>query len=319
LVPEVADGWTRVAALSAMIGLPAAANYVGVRSGAVVSSVLAVAKLLPLLVLIGFGLARMMHNPGSVPPLDISSVGWSAWLSALLLLIFAYGGYEDAIIPAREVKDPARTIAFGLIAGLITCIVIYTLLQITTVGTIGMSSTERPLADTARVLIGNAGSTFVALAVMISTYGNVSAAILNTPRLAYSLAAHGDFPQTLAKLHPRFGTPAIAIMAYALLVFLLSATGTFLWALLLAAGSSMVVYAGVCSTLIRLRRLEPAAPAVRVPFGEYLAVFGIVISLLLLTRLGTREWLLMGVTAGIATLNWWWAPGQVSRDLERAP
>jgi amino acid transporter len=313
--PEAATGWMRVAALSAMIGVPAIANCVGVRKGAMLSSALAVAKLVPLFLLIGAGLVRMAGHAQPAHPLEISHPGGSAWLGAVLLLIFAYDGYEDAIIPAREVKDPRRTIAFALAAGLCTCIVVYTLLQIVTVGTIGLSSTDRPLAETARVLIGAGGSMFVALAVMISTYGNVSAAILNTPRLAYALAAQGDFPRVLAKLHPRFGTPAIAIAVYSLLVLLVAATGTFLWALGLAAGSAMIIYSGVCAALIRLRRSQPSANAIRVPCGRALAVFGIIVSIVLLTRLDLREWLLMGATASVAALNWWWARRKMPAQL----
>ena len=96
-------------------------------------------------------------------------------------------------------------------------------------------------------------------------------------------------------------------MLYSAIVWVLAATGTFLWAAALSGGATVVIYSGMCAALIRLRQKQPHADALRIPFGRTLAVTGIVISMTLLTQLRVREALLMGVTVLIATANWWWA------------
>ena len=183
----------------------------------------------------------------------------------------------------------------------------YALLQFVTVAVLGTSSTERLIPDTALALIGRGGAIFVAIAVMVSSYGWISADILNAPRLAYSLAAEGDFPGLFARVHPRFHTPATAIVLYALTGWVLAMSGTFLWAAALSAGSNMVYYAATSSALIRLRKLRPNADAFRVPLGPALSTVAVGLALALLTGLQRRELLLMFVTVLIAAANWLWA------------
>jgi amino acid transporter len=155
-------------------------------------------------------------------------------------------------------------------------------------------------------LLGRSGAAFVAIAALVSIYGWISAAMLYGPRLTYSLAAQGEFPALFARLHPRFHTPAAAILLYAFTAWVLAASGTFLWLVAVTAGSMMVLYAAVCASLIRLRKLRPNADAFRIPFGPVLSIVGVAIALALMTGLKRRELLLMCVTALIATANWLW-------------
>jgi amino acid transporter len=319
LLPGVEHGWARMVVLGALISVPAAANYVGVRSGALLSSLTAVAKLAPLGLLIVLGVARFSHQAQLIPIAEITAPGWTPWLTALLLLLFSYGGYEDALVPVGEVKHPRTTVPFALAAGLAICAAVYTLLQFVTVVTVGTHTTARPIAEVASVLVGRGGAWFVAVAVMVSTYGWISGGMLNAPRLPYAFAAHGDCPAALGALHPRFNTPGVAIVLYAVLVWVLAGTGTFLWVLELTAGSMMVLYAGVCLALIRLRRLQPHADALRVPAGPVLAVAGALLSIVLMTQLDLRQALLMGVTALFATANWAWARRQAASGRDSRP
>jgi APA family basic amino acid/polyamine antiporter len=302
--PNAGHGWSRVLLISALIGVPTAVNYFGVRNGAGLSSALVMAKLLPLSTLILLGLAHFGRQVRFVHVSEISAPGWGPWLSALLLLVFAYGGFEFAIIPGGEVKDPRRTVPFSLAAGLLVTMGVYTLLQLVTVATIGTSASSRSVAETASALIGPVGGTSVAFAVMISTAGFVSSVMLHAPRLAFSLAAQGEFPGFLARLHPRFHTPSVATVCYAALVWLLAVSGGFLWLLALTAASGMVMYISTCAALVQLRRQQPQADALRVPFGPVLSVIGITISLVLISRLQPSQALLMGVTVAIASANW---------------
>src|SRR5262249_13029236 len=127
------------------------------------------------------------------------------------------------------------------------------------------------------------------------------------PRLVCSLATQGEFPSFLGTLHPRFNTPARAIVIYGLIVWVLAMTGTFLWAVMVTGASAVLIYAGTCASMIRLRRRNPQADALRLPFGYPLATAGCVIALSLLTQLEFQQALLIGITALIAGANWWWA------------
>jgi amino acid transporter len=305
--PSVAVGWARTLAITAVVVVPTIANYFGVRSGTNLANFFTVAKVLPLALLIVLGVFRFGGHFQMIHASEITHPGWNAWLTALLLLLFAYGGYEDSLSPLGEVKEPRRTVPFALGAGLLICATVYALIQFVTVAAIGTVATDRPLAEVAIRLIGHGGAIFVAIAVMISTYGYVAGTILTAPRLVYALSSEGDLPAPLSSLHPRYHTPGLAICVYALLVWLLALTGTFLWVVAVSAGSMAIYYGGICAALIQLRKSQPHAPAFRLPFGRAIALAGIAICIALLTRLSLREALLMGVTALIASANYWWA------------
>ena len=306
-VPSVTRGVPRVTALLLLISVPTIANYLGVRQGATLAFVLTVAKLLPLALVIVLGVLHFgegVHAPSALPA---SSAGWSAWVKTLLILVYAFSGWEDALVPSGEVKQPRRTVPFALATGLLICALIYTLLQFTIVRTIGNSSTEHPVVDTVSVLVGHGAGLFVAVAVMISTYGWISGAFLNAPRLAVALAYQGDCPLFLGKLHPRFHTPSAGILLYAVAVAALAVTGTFLWVVAVTAGAVVIFYLIGCAALIRLRHLQPNVPAFRAPFGPVFATLGILISAVLMTELELRQLGLMCFTALVAAANWLWA------------
>lgn len=304
LVPAAGIGWGRQLVMVALVGTPVVANYLGVRSGKNLSAWLAVAKLLPLLLLILIGLVHFGAQTLVVPAASITAPPFSAWSTAFLLAAFSFGGFEDSLVPAAEIKDLRRTIGFGLIVSVLVCICVYTLVQCVTVAAVAGNPTDHPLSATASVLIGTRASEFVAIAAMISTYGAISATVLAVPRLLFSLSHHGEFPGFLARMHSRHQTPAFAIATVGGLILILASTGTFLWALALCAGAMMVVYGGVCAALIQLRRTRPSADAVRIPMGGSLAILGIAISLFLLAQLQPSQVSLMGLTALLAAVNW---------------
>lgn len=304
--------------MTALVALPVAANYFGARSGALLSSVLTVAKTLPLLLLIVLGIAHF-HQHGAVAFALSAAPTWRIWLYACVLVVWAYSGCEDSVVPAGEVKDARKNVPLALLTGLVTVIVIYTLIQFVAVATIGGANSERPLSDVASILIGRGGAAFVEIAVMLSTYGYISAAILNAPRLPSAFAAYGDCPASFGELHPRFNTPSSAILAFGAIVWVLALTGTFRWALILSVASSTIYYAAVCASLIRLRRLRPAEDSLRIPLGPLWAVLGIGVSLALLSQIDWVDAALLSVTAVIAAANWWWASRQPSAAPVAAP
>jgi basic amino acid/polyamine antiporter, APA family len=318
IVPVLALGWVRPITIALLLAIPTIINCLGVRSGARLSSVFAIAKLLPLGLLIVLGLERSVGHAVVIRSSDLTTPGWGAWFPALLAVFFVYDGWENVVVPSGEVKEPRRTIPFALAAGLLATIVVYTLLQYLTITTIGTSTTDHPLADIGTLLMGDAGRTLVSAGAIVSTYGYIAAAFVTAPRLPYALAIAGEAPPVLAILHRRSGAPVYAIAGFAILSWALAVSGTFRWALELSAGSAAIICAGVCASLLRLRRMNPTADALRLPFGPALAALGIALCAVLLAQLDARHVILLLVTASLPVANWLWAARQTRRGKWRA-
>jgi amino acid transporter len=301
--PQAKDPFARALVLTLFVGVLAAVNYRGVAAGAQFSSVFAVAKLLPLAVFIGVGLFFV----GQARPAESAAATPGAWLEAVLVLIFAFGGFEAAMMPMAEAKDPRRDAPFALFMGLVICAVVYTLIQLVVQGVLPAPvATDRPLALAARQFLGPAGAVLLTLGALVSLYGYLSGQMLSTPRLTYAFAEQEDFPAFFAAVHPKFRTPHVSIVIFALLVWTLSLAGTFRWNVTLSAVARLFTYGLVCAALLVLRRKQPSAAAFRLPAGRVLAVLGIAFSLVLVSRMGRNELLIVLATAIVAFLNWGW-------------
>jgi basic amino acid/polyamine antiporter, APA family len=312
-VPTVAHGALRALAILGVIGLPVAVNLVGVRAGKTLSSMLVVAKLTPLLVLIAVGL---LHTRSALPPnmtaIEPTSTAAGLWFSAVLVAVFSFGGFEDALSATGEVEKPRYAVPFALGASLVVCIIINTLIQWVTASTLrDPGDVERPLFAVASVLLGPWGGTLVSMAALISTSGAISATVLAVPRLVAALGEHGDLPAAIARVQ-RSGTPVIATWLVASVVAVLGVTGTFKWALAVTAGSMTIFAGAVCAALPRLRARQPQAALIRVPGGGALAYVGVALSVLLLIQLEAREIAAIAVTAAVAFSNWLFVKGKTS-------
>ncbi len=214
--PGVARPVARVAVMSLLLGFLLLVNYRGVRAGTWVSNVFVVAKLIPLgIVALAGGFYLATHGAVASPSTP-ASVG--NWRTALLLLFFAYGGYEAAMNPLGEAKDPKRDAPFALLTSLAIITVLYALIQWVVVGVLPASShSDRPLADAARVFLGHGGAVLVAAGALVSVYGYLSANYLTGPRATFAFAEQGDFPRVFAAVHERFRTPHVSIVVLQLL------------------------------------------------------------------------------------------------------
>ncbi len=304
-LPWAGQGWPRALVITVLLLIPAAINYAGTRKGTILSNVFTVAKLVPLVLLILFGSIHFTRHPEPVTVRELSAPGWAGWIGGMLMLSFAYSGFEDPLATTGEVREPRRNVPLALIAGLGVCIAIYTLIQFVVVATLSPGQTDRPLAAVAQVLLGRGAAWFVEVAAMVSTYGYLSACMLNMPRYLFAISAHREFPEIFGRLHPRFGTPHISIILIAVLSLMLAVTGSFQWCLVLSAGASIIYYATVCAAVLRLRRTNPSAASFRLPCGALFSVLGVAVCVVFLTQLHVREALLMTITAFVAAANWW--------------
>ncbi|HXZ60834.1 MAG TPA: APC family permease [Steroidobacteraceae bacterium] len=307
----------RFAVVSLFVGTLGMANYRGVAAGTLVSNVSVVAKLVPLALVAAVGVAYLTTHPGLAPA--AAGGGIDAWLKAVLLLIFAYGGYEAALFPMGEARDPRHDAGFALFVALLVVALLYTLLQLVVVGALpDAARSERPLADVARVMMGQGGAALISVGALISVYGYLSANLLAGPRGTFALAERGDFPARFAAIHPRFRTPYFSIVVYAVLVWAFALLGSFTWNVTLSAVARLFYYGAVCAAVPVLRRRHPQAASFRLPLGPLLPALGVLICLTLLTRVDFSKSLIVLAVIVTASVNWLLVRGRGTMALEDA-
>jgi len=306
--PQAKDALPRALVLTLLVGVIAGVNYRGVGGGIRLSNFFAAAKLLALFLFIAGGLLHLLSRHPAASALPRSPASTGDWFEAVLVLVFAYGGFEAGLMPMGEAKDPRRDAPFALFFALGSVTVIYTLIQVVVVGVLSdPAASDRPLAAAAREFLGPLGAALISAAALVSVYGFLGAMTLNAPRLTFALAEQHDFPVLFRYVHPKFRTPHASIVAFALLVWVLALAGTFKWNVTLSAVARLFTYGLVCAALPVLRRKNPATPAYRLPGGWALAALGVGFSAALVTRMHRGELIILAVTFAVALANWLWA------------
>jgi len=302
--PHAKESVSRLAILTILIGGLALVNIRGVKMGTRVSNFVTVAKLMPLLILVAAGL-WFIHLRGSPVPTVVESHPAGAWLNAVLLLIYAFSGFESALIPAGEVKNPARNIPLALMVALPVVATIYFLVQVVVVHTLANSAqTARPLSAAAYIFGGTTMATILALGALLSTFGSLAANMIANPRVTFAFAEQGDFPRWFASIHRRYQTPYISIIAFAVVLWALAVLGTFRWNATLSAISRLFAYIVACAALPMLRKKFPGQEGFHLPGGVVFAVLGILFALVLASRMGLAGLIALAITAALSFLNW---------------
>lgn len=304
--PGATDPVTSRVILGLMILPLAVANYRGVGPGLHVSSAFTAAKLLPLglFVVVGVGALLAGDAGGAAGGRVGAPIG--GWMEAVLLLVYAYGGFEAALFPLGEARNPRRDAPVALLLTLGFCALLYTLVQVVVAGTLAHPETSsRPLADSARVFMGETGATVLAVGALVSVYGYLAGATLVVPRLTYAMAEQRDLPGLFGAVHPRFRTPYVSVIVFAALAWAMAASADFLQNLSLSAVSRLLTYGAVCVALVVLRRRDPDGAAFRVPGGTAVALLGLAFTGVLAVRMNQRELALLTVTLLLGLAHWW--------------
>ena len=272
LVPVLASRGASIAVLVTIYTLFAAVNIYGVEKGARLNTALTVAKLLPLLLLIGAGVFAVtpenlrIDEPPDLPTLARSSI----------LLIFAFAGIEAALVPSGEVRDAPRTVPRAIFIAMATITLLYAGLQFVAQGVLGSalaSSKAAPLAEAAGVALGGWARTLLLVGAIVSMLGHAGAMILATPRTLFAFARDGFLPAALVRVHPVYRSPVTAIVVQCAIVLTLAITSTFERLAILANISTLVLYGTCCLATWQLRRLDVRAGGTpfRVPASAVVA------------------------------------------------
>ncbi len=310
LWPVAMIGWTRAAVIALPLLLLTWINVVGVKSGARTAVVLTIAKIVPLLILVAVGLLAVQWDrifPTPAPPTD--RLG-----EAALLLLFAYAGFENTAAAAGEYENPRRDVPFALLTMIVVVTALYTAVQIVALGVLPDLADKvegAPLADAAVLLLGAGGGVLMTLGAAISIEGNVGNTMLAGPRYLYALAVDGYGPRALSRVHPRYRTPAAAIVTQAAVALALALSGSFVQLAMLSIIARLATYMGTAAAVPILRRkLGVRESAFRLPGGPLIPILAL---LLCLAFLASAE--LANLLAGLVAL----AIGLVIYALRRRP
>jgi amino acid transporter len=275
-------------------------NVIGVKRGVLAMFAFTLLKLIPLSLLVLLGLSQLnpavFLHPGA-PELD--GIG-----GTLLVLMYAFVGFEGAVVPAGEARDPRRDIPRALALSAVIVAVLYVLIQIVSISVqpeIGASS--RPLIDVMALLMGPAGAALMAAGAVFSITGNVSSMMLSGPRMVYAMGRSEVLPAWFGRVHPLWATPSNAIYFIGVLGLALALSGSFIWLAAMSTVVRLIVYA---ACILSLPRLESRADAGDVPFalpgGYAIPLAGLLTSCWLITHAAARSWLVTGVFMAVGTV-----------------
>jgi APA family basic amino acid/polyamine antiporter len=302
LWPAAGSGWGKGLAVVLPVLVLTAINVIGVKQGVRTAVFLTIGKILPLLVFIVAGTWAALRSP-VVQSAAAAGLHWPALGQAALLLLFAYAGFENTAAPAGEFKRPERDVPFALLAQIVIVTAIYSLVQWVAWRTVpGLATSRSPLADGARLWLGPWGGWLLTAGAAISILGTTGNTVLSGPRYLYALARDGFVPRVLARIHPRFHTPAVAVMTQTAIALPLAASGTFEGLAALSVVARLATYLGTAAAVPVLRRKLGGRPgALRLPGGPLIPIAASLVCLALAAS-ATRRDLAAGALAAVAGL-----------------
>ena len=282
-VPATVPLWRATIIVFVVIVL-AVINLLGIRQAAIVSNVFTVGKLVPIILFIAAGLFFVSPQAYTFGPAPTTG----AFSQSVLLLVYAFTGFEMATIPAGEVRDPQKSLPRALLIAILVVAVLYIMIQVVCVGTLpGLAQSQKPLADAGSQFLGAAGGAIISAGAIISITGNLNILLLSGSRLPYAMAEQKQLPAFVGTVHRQFFTPWVSILITAGLMLFLTLKSSFVAALTISTIARLVTYGATCLALpVFRRRKETPAAAFRLPGGGIIAI----LSLLLIV------WLLLNAT-----------------------
>jgi len=302
LVPTLDGRVARATFLIGTFGLLSGVNILGVRQGTRLNAVATAAKLLPLLLLVVAGtFAVRMSNLEWTEPVSGGTVA-----RASILLLFAFTGVESALVPSGEIKNVRTTVPRAILLAMVVITVVYLAIQLVVQGVLGagLPGQRTPLAAAAAVIFGPWGATMLLVGATVSMLGYVSGMTLAVPRALFALGRHGFLPRVVARVHPVYRTPHIAITTQSTIVCILAITNGFERLAILANLVTLFLYGACCLAAWQLARRDPAIPAdprrrwrhAVVPLAACGAI------LWLMTSITREEWKVAGVVLAVASV-----------------
>jgi len=274
--PPAATSWRPIFITAIVVALTTV-NVTGIRDVAMVSNIFTVGKLIPIFIFIAVGLCFLAPEnfSTSIQP-DLPKFSKS-----VLILVYAFTGFEIALIPAGETREPQRSMPFAILTSIGIVSLVYILIQVVCIGTFpGLAGSGRPLADAADKFMGAPGAILITAGVIISIIGNLTVVMLAGSRLPFAMASRNELPRFLATVHERYCTPHLAICLTSALMLVVTLSGSFIYAATISTLARLVAYGTTCLALFALRRRDPDGALFRAPIIVPFAALGLIVWLL---------------------------------------
>lgn len=279
-------------------------NIVGARAAMQSLGALTLLKLLPLIALAFVGLIGLDRgimtsalSPPAVPELA----------AAVLLVIYAFVGFESGLVPAGESRNPQRDMPRALIGALAVVTAIYVFVQIGAQRLLpDLASSDRPLVEAGQVLMDTWGAMIVILAIIGSVGGNLVGSMFSTPRVTYRMALDGQLPAVFSRIHPKHQTPWISVVVYGAAAFLLAATGSFVWLAVLSVCTRLLIYLTCIAAMPRVRAATVDSPdRLRLPGWWIILLVALAVCVVLLTGASLASVLATAALLAVGTVLLW--------------
>ena len=322
-IPEQA-----VAALA--LGILTIVNCLGVRAGSNVQSALMLTKLAAIALLIGVGLFGAPVSRAATAAPAANTGGMVGLATAMVPVLFAYGGWQTASFVSGEMRDPRRDLPRGLLVGVVGVVVLYlavTFVCLRVLGVGGLAATATPASQVMRNALGDRGARLIALGIAVSTVGFLSQSVLTAPRVYYAMARDGVFFKAVGTLDPRSRVPVVAIVLQGAWAAVIALTGKYDQILNYVESIDVLFFGLTGASLIvfraRARRAnQPAGGGVRVPLHPVTTGLFVLacwsISLTTIIQFPTNAGVGVGILLiGVLVYQFWSRRGRPA-ELERA-
>ena len=236
-------------------------NCFGVKTGGRTQSALMVMKIgtISVLVIVGWALTR---RHADIAATAVQSWSLTSFGTAMVPVLFAYGGWQTANFVAAEVKEPRKNLPRGLLLGVLGVVVLYLSVNwvyLRSLGPQGLAATTTPASAVMRMALGQTGATFIAAAIAVSTLGFLSQSILTGPRVYFAMADDGLFFRAISWLHPRTHVPVVAIVAQSVWTVVIAISGRYEQILNYVISMDFLFFGLTATTLFVFRRRAPTA------------------------------------------------------------
>lgn len=301
LWPSIGEGMGRGVVIVAIIAFLTLVNVIGVRRAVEALSGFTLLKALPLLGIVVYGLivkADHITAPLALPAL-------SAVESTALLVIYAFVGFEQVVVPAGETDDPKRTLPRSLLLTVVAIAALYFVVQLAYEAALGGQAVEdAPLVEFGRTVAGNAGGLILTAVAIFSIGGNMTSSMVSAPRLTFALAREGALPAWFSRVSARYHTPHTSILFLGGLAAILAVTGSFVWLAAVSTLARLLVYLSSIAALPVIRRkagvVLPRRP-VTILLRIVIPAAAFVLCLWLVTQTGADDWTLLIILVGLGT------------------
>lgn len=308
--PAAGEGSGRVLIVVGSLAALTWVNVIGVRAAARTGVALAIAKFVPLAMFVLIG--AFFVDMSQASPLAVDAIPMSDLAKGALLLLFAYAGFENMPAAAAEYRNPQRDVPFAMLTMIAIVTATYVAVQWVALGTLpGLAESSTPLADASARFGGTWLALVLTVGAAISILGTNSNTIMFGPRYLLALADDGIGPAALTRIHPRFRTPAIAVVVVGVASVILALSGSFVQLALLSVVARLFGYlATALAVLVLRKRHGQREGAMHLPGGPAIPIAATLLSLALLASAGVANLVAAAVAllAGALIYRFWRRP-----------